>query len=311
MDTQPPAWPDALRSCIEERTRAGLRIREVRDRKASNALQEVVWEDDQVWMAKRGVQYADSAARRFETDRLAAALCRSAGIVAPEHLAVVSGEDGAWMLYPRIPLPILRGVLTAADPEQRAGLFSSWGVLVRRIHRVPLGICGALRADLGSQGGIREVLEQDLGERLLRSLAGRWSEGLPLCDALLQAAPALGALGLPVVLNHNDLHFDNILCSTDGAACVGVLDLEAAMGGPAEIDLARMQVYHGARLGMRLQDDWFCRLLEGYGSAPDAHALAYFRAYHRLNLGYHFAITGHRGLSALLLADAAGDIELL
>ena len=112
------------------------------------------------------------------------------------------------------------------------------------------------------------------------------------------------------MLVHNDLHMGNVLCAEQGRGirCVGVLDLEWAIAGPPESDLARVQVLHGALFGQPLDGPWFEAVLAGYRDPLDAFALTFYRAYHLLNLGYHAALAGHDGHAAAVRRTVAREL---
>ncbi|HSK40636.1 MAG TPA: phosphotransferase, partial [Arenibaculum sp.] len=94
-------------------------------------------------------------------------------------------------------------------------------------------------------------------------------------------------------LVHGDLFAANVLCSCDDDAprCIGVIDLEDAMAGPPEADLARTEILHGPLFERSLPAGWFDLVLEGYGPGTDPQARAFFRAYHMVNMAYHEAVT--------------------
>ena len=71
-----------------------------------------------------------------------------------------------------------------------------------------------------------------------------------------------------------------------------MIDLETASAGPAEADIARVEVLHGPAFGDPLPAGWRARFVDGYGAPLDDAVLAFFRALHRLNLGYFAATCG-------------------
>lgn len=119
------------------------------------------------------------------------------------------------------------------------------------------------------------------------------------------AAAVAGRASFPVLL-HGDPHHGNILWEGTGRGMrgVGVLDLEAAWAGPPEADVAVAEVLHGPLFGQPLPEGWTEAFRRGYGSPLDPAALAFYRAVHLGNLGYHAALTGMGAHAAHVLAAA-------
>lgn len=268
----------------------------------SNDRAEVRFDDGRTLVVKRARH--EWARARFAASRHASRLLRQAGIPAPRPLALAAAEDGLPVeVYWKIELPTLAESWSAGRAARRR-LLREWGRLARRIHRVTLPGHGPLQRP--HPGGLGGYLRHDLAGRLLPAVAGTWPDALPLVEALAEAADRVARrlAGTPATLVHNDLHAGNVLCSADGERCMGVLDLEAAFAGPAEAELAHVQVLHGPLFGKPLPAGWEDEVLRGYGRALDPVGLAFFRAYHLVNLGFHAALCGHAAHAADVLAAA-------
>ncbi len=266
----------------------------------SNDRAEVRFDDGRTLVVKRA-RY-EWARGRFAVSRAAAGLLFEASIPAPQPLAVTMPGDGLPIeVYWKVELPTLAEVWTGAGSSEREVLLREWGRLIGRIHRIRLPWHGPLLRP--HRRGLGGYLQDDLEKRLLAAVECTWPEARPVVEALAGAAERIaGRLAdAPAVLVHNDLHSANVLCSVDGAGCVGVLDLEAAFAGPPEADIAHAEVLHGPLFGKPLPAGWMDELLRGYGRAPDPAGVAYFRAFHLANLGYHAALRGY--------AEHAADIR--
>ncbi|HEU4452117.1 MAG TPA: aminoglycoside phosphotransferase family protein [Longimicrobium sp.] len=276
----------------------------------SNDRAEVRFDDGRTLVVKRARH--EWARGRFAVSRAAAGLLREAGIPAPRPLAVAVPDDGLPVeAYWKVELPTLAEVWTGAGRSGRGALLREWGRLVRRIHRIRLPRHGPLLRP--HPGGLGGHLREDLERRLLPAVACTWPEAGPLVEALAGAAERIAGrlAGAPAVLVHNDLHSGNVLCSADGAGCAGVLDLEAAFAGPPEADIAHADVLHGPLFGKPLPAGWLDELLRGYGRALDPVVLAYFRAFHLANLGYHAALSGYGEHAAGIRAAMEGEVRAL
>jgi aminoglycoside phosphotransferase (APT) family kinase protein len=254
------------------------------------------------------------AAPCFRAARLAARLLRRrTGIVAPDHVPapeVIAGR--AIEAYWRLPLPTLRELWPRIPDRMRERTLRSWGELLRRVHSVKLQGHGPLEQDARTAPSLAVFLAGDIGERLAPAAAAAWPRGAALARTLAASVPDLARRvgDRPPVLVHNDLHMGNVLCAEQGRGirCVGVLDLEWAIAGPPESDLARVQVLHGALFGQPLDGPWFEVVLAGYRDPLDAFALTFYRAYHLLNLGYHAALAGHDGHAAAVRRAVAREL---
>lgn len=261
----------------------------------SNDVAEVRLVDGRTLMLKRG-RYPWAAAR-FATSRLAARMFRTARAVAPAPLPLPDDlHDRPLEAYWRIDLPTLQELWPRLGAVARRDAVTSWGAMVRRVHAVPVAGYGPLCVE-GPALGLAEYLGADLAERLLPAVQGVWLEGreplLRLIDRLGELVERIG--GRPPALVHGDLHAGNVLCEevAAGVRSVGLLDLETAVGAPAELDVAVAQVLHGPLFSRPLPRWWTERFLAGYGEGLDAWALAYFRAYHLVNQGFYSALVGH------------------
>ncbi|CAN5372342.1 hypothetical protein BH24GEM3_BH24GEM3_27540 [soil metagenome] len=276
----------------------------------SNDLVEIRYADGRALMVKRG-RY-DWVAARFETSRVASELMRNrARITAPEPLALPADLDEQPLeAYWRIPLPTLQEVWPRLSADARAEVLRSWGELIRRVHEVKLSGHGALLGAQREPLRLTDFLEGDLAGRLRPAVIGMWPAALGILDQLIEAIPEVAARVREGegTLIHNDLHMGNVLCSVEGdtARCVGLLDLEAALAGPPEADLANVNVMHGPHFAQPLEGSWFEQLRGGYGVEADPVVFAFFRTFHLLNLGFYSALVGHQE-HAQEVADAASD----
>jgi aminoglycoside phosphotransferase (APT) family kinase protein len=252
---------------------------------------------------------SSAAAGGFAAAREASRMLRARGeVVAPEY---VRARDDAWdapvLAYWKIERPTLAEVWEELEPGPRAAAMRSWGALAARVHHVRLSGYGALVG-----GGRAPTLEGDLsralGVEMRATVAREWPGGSAALDAILTAIPALASRTTRgrAVLVHNDLHMENILCEQDraGVRCVGVLDLEAAVSGPPEADLARPLVLYGPIFGA-LPRVLTAELLAGYGARLDPVTLDFYRALHLLNIGLHCARRGLDDFAARLAGRAA------
>jgi aminoglycoside phosphotransferase (APT) family kinase protein len=280
----------------------------------SNDVTEVRFDDGRTLMVKRG-RYEWTRAR-FETSRIAAALLKIVGIRAPDPLPIRSDHSPqALEVYWRIDLPTLEEVWPDLDGAQRETVLRDWGRLIARVHSVPQASAGTLLQSARRGVCAPEYLRTALHDRLLPSVRGTWPAGVPVVERLLEALCPLGRhLGeLDTTLLHNDPHMGNILCEQkDGEIrCVGLLDLESALAGPREADLAMLDVLHGPLCGNPLQGRWFDVLQGGYARALDPVALAFFRVYHTANMGFYSALIGHELHAGELARSALEDLARL
>ncbi len=271
----------------------------------SNHLTEVVWLSERRMVVKRA-RY-DWDPERFRAARIASRLLtRRTGLIAPQPLDVPEEVDGrAVEAYWRIELPTLREVWPSLTRRNREGAVRSWGALLRRVHKVRLSGYGRLGEALNGSTSLAAFLEKDLGRRLTPAIAAWWPSALDQASSLrtfIRSVEERVGQGQAALL-HNDPHYGNVLCSMDSRPrCVGVLDLEAAMTGPPESDVAHAELLHGPLFGYPLANPWSEWLREGYGCALDPLVLLFYRAYHLLNLGWHAAFTGD--------VRHAADVEL-
>jgi aminoglycoside phosphotransferase (APT) family kinase protein len=282
---------------------------------SSNALAELRLRDGRSLMVKRGRYAWDTP--RFAASRAAADLLRRrTGVIAPRHLPVGPEIGGrAIEAYWRIELPTLAECWPSIPPLERARVLRSWGELLSRVHKVRLAGHGPLPRAVREPLPLSTFLLHDLGERLPPAIAAHWPSASQLVAALRSYVPDVASrVGSgPGVLLHNDAHMGNVLCAWRGGhvRCVGVLDLEAAMAGPREADLAHLQVLHGALFGQPLPDLWFEHVLEGYRAAIDSVSLAFFRAHHLLDLGFHAALSGAREHAGQVAHAVARELAML
>lgn len=278
----------------------------------SNLMAEVHLAPEQVLIVKEPKHYPESAAERFRTCRYAAPLLEEAGVLAPRYLDLPDRpEERPMLAYWRIPLRTMREVWPDLSDRQKTPVLRGYGALIARVHSVRPDGWGALLPGSGTST-LREFLVADLDWRLRPAVAGEWGAGLETLDRLIAAIPGVAEIGEArgPVLNHNDLHMSNVLCDATERVprCVGLLDLEAAVSMPPELDFARLMVYHGPLFGQPLLGPWFERIWEGYGQPLHPSLLAFFKAYHLLNIGFHMAVNGNGAHATQTLAAAREEL---
>lgn len=261
-------------------------------------------------MVKRGVEHW--ATERFRSARVAASLLRQADIEAPGHLDVTE-SIGDWpiLAWWRIPQHTLAQLWPRLEAGQRHRALRSFGRLLRRIHDIPVPGWGPLSVAVEAATPADTFLRDDLQGRLRPALVGEWPAAVGVLDELSHRAHSLPVGEEPPVLVHNDPHFSNVLCTLEEreVRCVGMLDLEASMGGAPESDLAYLFVVHSPLMAGRPEPGWEEQVLEGYGRQLRSDVLAFFRIYHLLNLGFHAALTGWDGQASDVLAVARAELD--
>jgi aminoglycoside phosphotransferase (APT) family kinase protein len=290
-------WPDARPLSV------------TRCERHTNPRLEVRYEDGRTLVVKRG--QAEWVRQRFSASGAACGLLRRrTGVVAPEPIPLpVSDLQPPLEVYWKVELTPLADVWPGLDAAARARALRDWGRLLRRVHRVRPRGHGALPHAERAAGSLEAHLAADLGERLLPAVRQTWPGGVDVLEALIDAVPAVASrAGAPVLL-HGDPHQGNVLCRVEDTKvrCVGVIDLEAAWSGPPEADVAVAELIHGP-LFHPLPAGWTAEFRRGYGEALDAAALAFYRAMHLANLGYHAALTGLHGHAADVLGAARAAV---
>lgn len=280
----------------------------------SNDVAEIRYSDGRTLMVKRG-RY-DWVAPRFRTSRRAAELLRHhTRIRAPRPLEIPAGlHEQPVEAYWRIDLPTLQDLWPTLGCQARDAALRSWGAVLRDLHSVELHGFGPIHEGAGEYASLTDFLEADLGGRLYPAVAAVWGEGLAVLERLRSAIPAVAARAhVPARLLHNDLHMGNVLCeaASGAVACVGLLDLETAIAGPAEADLASVEVHHGPLFAQPLAGDWFAELCAGYARDLDPFVLSFFRAYHLINMGFYSALVGHAEHAADVAAAARREVGML
>jgi aminoglycoside phosphotransferase (APT) family kinase protein len=290
---------------------SGVRYRD----QHSNDVAEVAFDDGRTLMVKRG-RYSWTAAR-FRGSRIAAELVNShTRLVVPDPLPIPDAlGDELLEAYWRVELPTLQEVWPALGGDRRTEVLRSWGELLRRLHQVELSGHGPIYDAHEGSCTLSSFLRNDLGGRLLPAVRGCWAEGTEIVESLLAIAPAIAARipNSQATLIHNDVHMGNVLCGPDGGVavrCVGLIDLEAAHGGPPEADLAIMVVLHGAHFEQPLNGDWFAHVVEGYAREPDPEMMSFYRTYHLVNLGFYSALVGHAEHAAQVAGAAYEELAL-
>lgn len=293
-------WPDARPLSV------------TRCEQHTNPRVEVRYRDGRTLIVKRG--QAEWVRQRFSASGAACGLLRRrTGVVAPEPIPLPHPDRHPPLeVYWKVELVTLADAWPALDAKARARALRDWGRLLRRVHRVRPRGHGALPCAERAAGSLERHLAADLGERLLPAVRQTWPGGVDVLQALIDAVPAVASrAGAPVLL-HGDPHQGNVLCSVEGTKvrCAGVIDLEAAWSGPAEADVAVAELIHGP-LFHPLPGGWTAEFRRGYGEGLDAAALAFYRAVHLANLGYHAALTGCHGHAADVLGAARAALSEL
>lgn len=258
----------------------------------SNDVAEVHFGDRQVLHVKRA--RGPDAADRCATSRMASRLLRErAGLLAPAHLPVDLPSEDPIVVYWRLWEPTLNEVV-ASFPSGRPEIatLESLGRLIAQIQTLEFPGHGPLS---GPHATLAEFLQDDVGGRLRPAVHGEWPEGAAPLENLLDVVGRwVHDDGSPAVLTHNDLHAENVLCRRQGDAhrCVGVLDLEDAFAGPAEADLAKLEVLHGPLFGRPWETSWLEAVRRGYARSVIPFRLGVLRVYHLLNLGFYAAHIG-------------------
>jgi aminoglycoside phosphotransferase (APT) family kinase protein len=275
----------------------------------TNPRLEVRYRDGRTLVIKRGEE--EWVRQRFAASRAACGLLRRrTGIVAPEPIPVPETERRPPLeVYWKVELTTLADAWPILDSGARARALRDWGRLLRRIHRVRPRGHGVLPRAERAAGSLEAHLASDLGGRLLPAVRQTWPAGVDVVGALVDAVPLIAARAGEPVLLHGDPHQANILCELEGrkVRCTGVIDLEAAWGGPPEADVAVAELIHGP-LFHPLPAGWTAEFRRGYGEVLDGAALAFYRAVHLANLGYHAALTGLHVHAADVLLEARAAV---
>lgn len=246
-------------------------------------------------MVKRGVE--DWTEPRFRGARAAARILTETDLRAPRHLDVPPRVDGCSVLaWWKIPLGTVAGTWPDLEVSERHRLLRSCGRLLRRLHSIEVPGHGLLAHVVEDGASAAGFLRRDLADRLRPVLEAEWPAALPAQEALLGHVRWVASRSGPARFVHGDPNFSNLLVERgEGPECVGVLDLEAAMGAPPEADLAYVQLVHSPLLAGTPEQGWMRSLLEGYRARPDPVLTVFFHAYHLLNIGLHEALTGNHG----------------
>ena len=261
----------------------------------TNDMAEVRFGDGRKLMIKRARHRW--AAEWYTASKLSSALLeRRARLVVPMPLDLPEDLDSNPLeAYWRIDLPTLGEVWETLSEEDRRDAMRGWGALLRRAHGVRLPGHGALAKAMEVPVPLSQHLAEDIGGRLMPAIAAEWPEARPMAELLLGAIPDVQKrTGEDAVLLHGDMHPGNVLCETGegGPECVGLLDLETALAGPPEYDLARLEVLGTELFGGAMRPEWLESLYQGYGRRADPVVLSFFRILHYLNLGFHAALVG-------------------
>ncbi|HLT35929.1 MAG TPA: aminoglycoside phosphotransferase family protein [Enhygromyxa sp.] len=278
----------------------------------SNLVAEVELDIGRTLIIKQA-RYPEMAAR-FETSRTAARLLRQrTRVVVPEYLDVPG--PNSTLAYWRIPLPTLEELWPGLREQALRHTLRTLGGLIRRIQQVRLPGHGAL-LEVERARSATEFLLFDLRQRLRPAAAGHWRAALPTIDELVDRTRGMQARvdDREAVLVHNDLFAPNILCEQmrDGeVVCVGAIDFEDAFAGPPEAEFAKIEVLHGPLFGRPQTEQLMREIVTGHGGPLDPLVMAYFRAFHLLNMGFHAAATGHDGHAAEVLDACWRELHAL
>jgi aminoglycoside phosphotransferase (APT) family kinase protein len=280
----------------------------------SNDFAEVRLGDGRALIVKRA-RY-DWAAPRFETSRIASRVIRErTGVSVPAPLALGGDLDTMPLeAYWRIELPTLQEVWPRLTGVQKRQALRSWGRLTSRLHHIEMLGAGPL-SDAATPGrSLGHFLRADLGGRLVPAVTAEWPEARWIAEHLLGWVDEVDRrVGDRSRLIHNDLHMGNVLCRIDGdtVRCVGLIDLETAVAGPPEADLACMEVHHGPLFTQAIDGEWREQIRSGYSGALDEWLVNYYRALHLLNMGFYSAMIGHRWHAERVAEAASAEVALL
>jgi aminoglycoside phosphotransferase (APT) family kinase protein len=135
-------------------------------------------------------------------------------------------------------------LLPVVSLDERDALLAQLGRAVAQLHAISFPAYGEIAADGTLPGGGSPLLEA------LASRARTWirdPELLVFFLAILDAHIGLFREETPASLTHEDLHKHNILFSKQagGWRLATLLDFDKAWAGPAESDLARLDLWRG------------------------------------------------------------------
>lgn len=302
-----PDWTAPLLRALDGEIR-GAKLAEVRVNDLhSNDVFQLRFDDGRILMVKLGRH--EWSGTMFERARAASRLIREGSdLIAPAPLDVDSTPDGRPLqAYWRIALPTLGELWPGLTEAERVQAMISCGAMTRRLHGVRIPFWGPLWPRDAAAATLAGSLESDLAGRLAPAVAALWPEALGPLQGLIAAVPAVARRvhGAQARLVHNDLHMGNVLCETDcdGVHCVGLLDLDATLAAPPEVDIASFEMLHGPLFEQRIEPRWMERFREGYGGDVDERLVAFFRAVHLANMGFHSALVGH-DVHAAMVAEA-------
>jgi hypothetical protein len=248
----------------------------------------------------------------FTTARLACRLVREqTRLLVPDPLPIACDPRRPVQAYWRIPLPTLAELWPSLDDRRREEALISLGVLAGRVHRIRTRGWGPLPLALESARTLEDALHEDLAGRLMPAVACIWPDAYGSLQRLVARIPAAARrVVIAPVLAHNDLHLHNVLCSRDGGRvrCVGLLDLDGTYALPPESDIARFDVLHRPLFEQPIRAAVRARVRDAYPHRLDEALLAFFRAAHLANLGFHSALVGHHEHAAAVAAEFAAEI---
>jgi aminoglycoside phosphotransferase (APT) family kinase protein len=280
----------------------------------SNDFAEVQLRDGRAVIMKRA-RY-DWAKPRFRTSRIASRLIRQGTRLAvPAPLSIPDDLDEMPVeAYWRINLPTLHEVWPTLDEPAQVSAMRSWGELISQLHQVRLAGAGPLADETTSTRSVADFLQIELGVRLLPAVAAEWSEARWIVEQLLAVCEEVAArVGERNCLVHNDMHMGNVLCRVGASEvhCAGLIDLETAISGPPESDIAGMEVHHGALFSQPIQGNWREQVRDAYGRKLDEWVVNFYRAFHLVNMGFYSALIGHEWHASQVARAAGEEVERL
>jgi len=258
----------------------------------------------------------DWAEPRFRTSRIASGIIRrSTHVAVPAPLTIPEGlDERAVEVYWRIDQPTLLEVWPSLDSGGREAALQSWGSLLGRLHGIRLEGAGPLSDEETPHRRLGSFLSGELRDRLLPAVTAEWPGALGVVERLILEAPEVERrVGDRTSLVHNDMHMGNVLCRVEGGmvSCVGLLDLETAVVGPPEADVAGVEVHHGALFAQPIEGGWQRHVRSGYGRELDEWVVNFYRAFHLLNMGFYSAMIGHHWHAERVGEAAVRELEVL
>ncbi|MEX2572025.1 MAG: aminoglycoside phosphotransferase family protein [Gemmatimonadota bacterium] len=256
----------------------------------------------------------DWAEPRFRASRVASRMIRQETMVAvPAPLPVPAELDARPLeAYWRIELPTLEEILPRLDDRSRPRALRSWGELASRLHAVRVDGFGPVGDPATAGRPLDRYLREELAERLLPAITDKWPAAVSTVHRMVRVIDEVAErVGGRSRLVHNDLHAGNVLCEIDDGGevrCVGLIDLETALGAPREADLAIMEVQHSGLFGDSIPGPWLRDVYAAYSEQVDPWVVHFYRAFHQVNMGFYSAIIGHHEHADQVAGAAAREV---